>query len=71
MTIKLKALLKSLKPYKPYINAWLDIGFFSFKTEIMHKAFEMYAYKYIEVSWRFFKWSGNFTLYKPGEDLKR
>ena len=63
--------MKKFRIYKPYINAWLDLGFFSFKTEIMHRAYEMDAFKYIEVRWTFFKWNGNFTLYKPGEDLKR
>lgn len=61
---------KKFRIYKPYLNASLDLGFFSFQTELMHRSYEMYAYNYIRIHWRLFRWSGSFMLYKPGEDFK-
>jgi hypothetical protein len=56
------------RPYKPYLRANLDLGFMGFHTEIAHHAYEMDAFKYIELHWFFFKWRGDFLLYKPGRD---
>ena len=63
--------MSKLRPYRPYLNAWLDLGFMSFHTELMHHANERYVFNYVVLSWKFFKWGGKFNLYKPGEDFKR
>jgi len=69
--IKFTKWLKSLRPYKPYLRAQLDLGFIGFHTEIMSHSWEMDAYKYIELRWHLFKWNGHFNLYKPGEDFRK
>lgn len=55
--------------YKPYIEFYLDFGFVSFRTSVMHRAYERDVYDYIRVDWKLFKWSGGFNMYKPGVDL--
>lgn len=54
------------RPYKPYLFMALDLGFMSFQTQLMRQAYERDAFDYIRISWRLFKWKGEFNLYKPG-----
>jgi hypothetical protein len=57
--------------YKPYLDAHLELGFASFQTEIWHYSIERRQLTYINIRWQFFKWHGQFRLYKPGEDISR
>ena len=59
------------KLYKPYLFMALDLGFMRFQTQLMRQAVERYAFDYIRLSWRFFKWKGEFNLYKPGYTNER
>ncbi len=58
------------KPYKPYLEASLSLGFIGFRTEVMHYPAYMDAYVYIALKWHFFKWNGSFRLYRPGKDIR-
>ena len=59
---------KKLRPYKPYLDLWINLGFFGVRTELMHYALDRDAYTYIGLEWHFFKWNGKFKLYKPGRE---
>lgn len=66
--MRVKQLLKKLRPKRfPYLRAALELGFMGFRTNLMVRAVDQYAYEYITISWYFFKWSGEFRLYKPYE----
>lgn len=57
-----------IKLYKPYLDLYLDLGFVSVRTSLMHQSYERYEYDYIVLGWRLFKLNGGFKLYKPGRD---
>jgi hypothetical protein len=57
--------------YKPYLEANLDLGFMSLHTEVMHYNFPRDQFNYIVLYWSFFKWRGQFRLYKPGEHIRK
>lgn len=56
---------------RPYLDFYLDVGFLSIRTDLMHVALNEDSYVYIRLSWRFFKWEGGFKLYEPGRERRR
>ena len=69
--VRVRKFLNKLRSYKPYLRLHLDLGFLQLHTEVMTRHHEMYAQKYISLYWKLFKWDGELTLYKPGEDIKK
>lgn len=59
-----------MRIYKPYLRATLDIGFLKLHTEVWSEAFDRDVFNYIRLCWSFFKWSGDFNLYRPGYDIR-
>jgi hypothetical protein len=57
--------------YKPYLAVYLDLGFLSLRTDLMHESYESDIYTYILLAWSFFKWKGKIHLYRPGYDLRK
>lgn len=51
---------------RPYLDFYLDVGFLSIRTDLMHVVLHEDVYVYIRLSWRLFKWEGGFKLYEPG-----
>ena len=62
-------LFKLPKFRKPYLDFVFDLGFMHFRTVLMREAIERHAYDYIALQWKFFKWNGQFRLYRPGVTL--
>jgi hypothetical protein len=57
--------------YKPYLDMYLSLGFAYLQTVVMNQEVGRDAYTYIGLRWKFFKWDGQFRLYRPGYDYKR
>lgn len=55
-----------MKFQKPYLDVWIDVGFFQLKTSLFRERYELDAKEYVRVHITVFhRWGFNFNLYSP------
>jgi hypothetical protein len=64
-----KVLLERKIPL-PYLHINISIPFFQVATEIMNQSVDRYAFQYITLYVKIYKWIFNFGLYSPGYALR-